>query len=111
MLSNAIRGLNRTCLCRLSTERKLVAGADYFKNIAEIVDHSTKRLDQLSLDPDASIKQTDNQINVNVKLEQDSTNFAKKVRENPNRFIENRRPSLMKSICKMNSNLFCLHFF
>ena len=99
MLSSAIRGLNRTCLCRLSTERKLVAGADYFKNIAENVDHITKRIDHLSLDPEASSKQTENKNN--VKLEHDSTNFAKKVRENPNRFIENRRPSFMKS---MNCN-------
>jgi hypothetical protein len=103
MLSSAIRGINRAFLCRFSTERKLVAGADYFKNIAENIDHTTKRLDDLSLDPVANIKQTDTH---KAKLEQDSSDFAKKVRQNPDRFIENRRPSYMKSI----SNEFIVYF-
>ena len=97
MLSSVFRGLNRTLFMNsssrlLATERKLVAGADYFRNIAENVDHTTKRLDDLNLIDEEIVKPREKLLN-----EQDAVDFAKKVRHNPNRFIENRRPKSKES--------------
>jgi hypothetical protein len=63
--------------------KKLVSGFDYFKNIA----HNANTIENHS-----ECKQL-----VETKLKKESADFSKKILQNPNRFIENRRPKKIES--------------
>lgn len=69
------------------TTEKKVAGSDYFKSIVHNANPNAKSLKDLEIDeshPD------------NAQFNNDSAAFAKKVIENPNRYIENRRSSFIQ---------------
>lgn len=86
-----LRRINRINLVQqvnyLSSDKKPVAGSDYFKSIASSANDNVKRLDDLVLD-DSDVRPSNES-----KLNEEAIRFAKKVRENPNKFIENRRPN------------------